>query len=155
MSTDKQFGFTLVELVAVIVIIGLLAAVAGPKFIGADAFNVRGAHGTLLAALRYAQKTAIAQRRVVYVNLNTATRVLCLGYTTNCSSAVIDPATQSAYSKTLASAATLTISSNPIGFDGLGRPVPNASATITVQNNVATGETARTISIEAETGYVR
>lgn len=152
-----QRGFTLVELVAVIVIIGVLAAVAGPKFIGADAFNVRGAHGTLIAALRYAQKTAIAQRRMVYVNLNTSTRTLCLGYTTNCSTPVIDPLTQAAYSKTLPGEATFTLSTNPIGFDGLGRPAPNANAnaSITVQNNVATGEAARVISIEAETGYVR
>jgi MSHA pilin protein MshC len=155
MTIRSQQGFTIVELVAVIVIIGVLAAVAGPKFIGSDAFNVRGAHGTLLAALRYAQKTAIAQRRLVYVNLNTSTRVLCLGYTTNCSVAVIDPLTQAAYSKTLPSEATFTLSTNPIGFDGLGRPAPNANASITVQNNVATGEAARVISIEAETGYVR
>jgi len=41
-----------------------------------------------------------------------------------------------------------------IGFDGLGSPLPNATATFQIQNAV-TLEPARTITVEAETGYVR
>jgi MSHA pilin protein MshC len=155
MCSRLQAGFTLVELIAVITIIGLLAAVAGPKFIGNAVFETRGAQGTLLAALRYAQKTAVAQRRVVYLNLNTSSRVLCLGYTLNCSSAVIDPATQVAYSKTLPSSVTLGATHATLGFDGLGRPVPNANASYSVQNATDLSESPRTIVVEAETGYVR
>ena len=153
--SGKQAGFTLVELIAVITIIGLLAAVAGPKFIGSAVFETRGAQATMLAALRYAQKTAVAQRRVVYLNLNTSSRVLCLGYTTNCSSAVIDPATQVAYSKTLPASVTLGATQATLGFDGLGRPVPNANASFSIQNAVELSESPRTIIVEAETGYVR
>lgn len=148
-------GYTLVELIAVITIIGLLAAVAGPKFIGNATFETRGAQGTLLSALRYAQKTAVAQRRVVYLNLNTATRAICLGYTTNCSSAVIDPATQAAYSKTLPASVTLGTTQATLGFDGLGRPVPNTNVNYSVQNAMDLSESPRTIVVEAETGYVR
>lgn len=148
-------GYTLVELIAVITIIGVLAAVAGPKFIGNAVFETRGAQATLLAALRYAQKTAVAQRRVVYLNVNTSTRVLCLGYTSNCSSAVIDPATQVAYSKTLPTSVTLGATQASLGFDALGRPVPNANASYSVQNAVELSESPRTVVVEAETGYVR
>lgn len=143
------------ELIAVITIIGILAAVAGPKFIGSGVFETRGAQGTLLAALRYAQKTAVAQRRVVYLNLNTSTRTLCLGYTNNCSSAVMDPSTQAAYSKVLPSTVALSTTQTALGFDGLGRPVPNVTASYTVQNTTDLGEAARNIVVEAETGYVR
>lgn len=152
---QRESGFTIVELVAVMVITGIIAAIAAPRFIGVDAFDARGSHGTLVSALRYAQKTAIAQRRNVFVNINTATRVVCLGYTNDCSSAVIDPSTQAAYSKTLSSNVTITASTTPIGFDGLGRPVPNATATFTIQNAVVPAESTRTITVEAETGYVR
>jgi len=145
----------LVELIAVITIIGVLAAVAGPKFIGSAVFETRGAHGTLLAALRYAQKTAVAQRRDVFLNLNATTRTLCLGYTNNCGSAVIDPSTQVAYSKVLPSTVALAASHPILGFDGLGRPIPNVTANYTVQNTTDLGEAARNIVVEAETGYVR
>lgn len=148
-----QRGYTIVELVAVITITGVIAAVATTKWIGADAFEARGSYSTLLAALRYAQKTAIAQRTLVYVNINTTTKGVCLGYTPNCSTPVLDPATQAAYQKTLSRSVNLSVSANPLGFDGLGKPSPNQSATITVQNNVVT-EAARTITIEQETGHV-
>lgn len=151
----RENGFTIVELVAVMVITGIIAAIAAPRFIGVDAFDARGSYGTLVSALRYAQKTAIAQRRNVFVNVNTATRTVCLGYTNNCSSAVIDPATQAAYAKTLSKNVTLTASTNPLGFDGLGRPIPNANATFTIQNAVVPSESTRIITVEAETGYVR
>jgi MSHA pilin protein MshC len=151
----RELGFTIVELVAVMVITGIIAAIAAPRFVGTDAFEARGGYGTLSAALRYAQKTAIAQRRNVYAAINTSARTVCLGYTSNCSSAVIDPATQAAYSKTLSSKITLTASTTPLGFDGLGRPIPNTTATFTLQNAVVPSESARTITVEAETGYVR
>jgi len=150
-----QCGFTLVELVAVITIVGLLAAVAGPKFIGSATFETRGAQGTLLAALRYAQKTAVAQRRYVYLNLNTTTRTLCLGYTSNCSSAVIDPSTQVAYTKVLPSTVVLSTTQAALAFDGLGRPVPNTSVSYSLQNATDLSEAPRNIVVEAETGYVR
>lgn len=151
----REYGFTIVELIAVMVITGIIASIAAPRFIGVDAFDARGSYGTLVSALRYAQKTAVAQRRIVYANMNVSSRTVCLGYTSNCSSAVIDPATQSAYSKTLSNNVTLTASTSPIGFDGLGRPVPNATATFTIQNAVVPSESTRTITVEAETGYVR
>jgi len=151
----RENGFTIVELVAVMVITGIVAAIAAPRFIGVDAFNARGSYSTLTSALRYAQKTAIAQRRNIYATVNTTSRTVCLGYTSNCSSAVIDPATQAAYSKILSNNVTITASTTPIGFDGLGRPIPNATATFTIQNAVAPSEPARTITVEAETGYVR
>jgi MSHA pilin protein MshC len=151
----REYGFTIVELVAVMVIVGIIAAISAPRFVGIDAFDARGSYSTLTAALRYAQKTAIAQRRNVYANVNISSRAVCLGYTNNCSSAVIDPATQTAYAKTLSSNVAITASTTPIGFDGLGRPIPNTSATFTIQNTAVTSESIRTITIEQDTGYVR
>ena len=53
-------GFTLVELVAIIVIMGILPVVAAPRFMHLDAFEELGYFEEAIAATRYAQKLAVA-----------------------------------------------------------------------------------------------
>ncbi|MDZ7642981.1 MAG: type II secretion system protein [Woeseiaceae bacterium] len=54
-----QAGLTIVELVLVIVIIGVLGALAGPRFFNDRSFGERAYAEELAAALRYAQKVAV------------------------------------------------------------------------------------------------
>ncbi len=56
----KQAGFTLIELVVVLVILGVLAAVAAPRFFDSTAFLQRGYYEELAMALKYSQKLAVA-----------------------------------------------------------------------------------------------
>ena len=62
-----QAGFTLVELVVVLILLGVLSAIAMAKLSGDAAFEAMGYTKQVEALSRYAQKVAIAQRRPVFV----------------------------------------------------------------------------------------
>ena len=59
-ADTRSAGFTLVELVVVIVIVGVLSTFAVPRFFGENVFAERGYYEELTGALRLAQKTAVA-----------------------------------------------------------------------------------------------
>ena len=149
LKSGRGRGFTMVEMVVVIAILGLLAAVIGPRFIGRDAFASRGFYDEAQSVVRYAQKTAVAWRRPVYVCV-TATAVSA-GSVSGCGTLLVHPATGAPLTTTAPSGVTLTPVS--FGFDGAGRPSPNAQVTIAVASTIA-GDPARQIVVEAETGYV-
>ncbi len=67
-------GFTLVELVIVIVLLGILAVAALPRLGAVDAITTAAFRDEAVAALRHAQKTAVAHRRLVCAEF-TASRV--------------------------------------------------------------------------------
>lgn len=59
-AANRSAGYTVVELVLVIVILAILGAVAGPRFFDNSAFDERAYRDELASTLRYAQKVAVA-----------------------------------------------------------------------------------------------
>lgn len=149
-SRTSGAGFTTVELVVTLVIIGILAAIALPRFQSNTAFTQRGFSDEVRAALRYAQKLAIAKRREVCVNFPPGQVVLTFNPTTvvgaACSSAVNLPGQSAPYVVNVPAGIALVASAN-FRFNGLGQPSV-APVTVTL-----TGR-ALPITVSAETGYV-
>ena len=56
----KKSGFTLIELVIVIILLGILAATAIPKFIGKDGFEGQAYRDQLLQLLKTVQQQAMS-----------------------------------------------------------------------------------------------
>jgi len=146
--TVRIRGFTLLELVIVLVILGTLAAFAIPRFSPSD--NTVAAQADRLARdLRHAQALALNQGRTLdfYVQSATTYRVTFGGST------ITDPATMQAYLVTLDNSVTLT--GTDTGFDSLGRPVAAGSLLGAARVFTLTGSSrTATVNLSPVTGFV-
>lgn len=146
-----QRGFTLIELVLVLVLLGILAIFIAPKFSDPSVFTARGFHDETLAILRYAQKTAIAQRRAVCVTLPSTGVTLRL-FADNpapatCAAATLAQAPALAPPFTPSGGTGLAATPSAFQFTPLGSTDQSSAIAITITNSTA-------ITVEASTGYV-
>ena len=154
MNQHRQTGFTLVELVMVIVLLGTLSAVALPKFFEKNSYAERAFFDDTLNAVRYAQKLAVATGCNVQFSISSNSYTLTRQGTSSSTScpggstytlAVPHPGSgASSYSGT-ESGVTLTSTVSSFIFNALGSV--STDATVTVNGS-------RTISVIAETGFV-
>ncbi|MEK6243602.1 MAG: type II secretion system protein [Pseudomonadota bacterium] len=143
----RQAGFTLPELIAVMVIVVILAAVAAPKFWGSGFDEVKLQQETI-AALRYAQRFAIAQQRTVCVVITTTTATFTYDATygnTACPSALVPPGGGAAPFTVTAQGTATYAAPTSFNFDRTGRP---SAAQIIALNS------GPPVVIEDTTGYV-
>jgi MSHA pilin protein MshC len=150
-----QLGFTLVELVMVIVLLGILAVYAVPRILNSGDFYARGFHDQSMAYLRYAQKTAIAQRRTVCVALSSnaiSLRIAGTAGSNTCSAALAGPAGEAGLSARSGVAFSGTPTS--FNFDALGQPVNSSTGAAAASQTLQVANVTKSITIEATTGYV-
>jgi MSHA pilin protein MshC len=150
-----QQGFTLVELVMVIVLLGVLAVYAVPRLLNSGDFYARGFHDQSMAYLRYAQKTAIAQRRTVCVTLGSNAISLQIASTAGsntCSAALAGPAGEAGLNAR--SGVAFSSATTSFNFDALGQPVSSSTGAVAATQTLQVANVSRSITIEAVTGYV-
>jgi MSHA pilin protein MshC len=163
-------GFTMVELVTTIVLVGILAATAMPRFFKKQTFDARGFSDQSQSMIRYAQKLAVAQQRPVYVQFNSERVALC--FDSACSSKVTYPSGTGTSSSACDGGSTWFCAAVPSGlsytakvsststssiyFDSLGKPWSGAQALSSSLTVTIIGDTTnRLFYVESETGYVR
>jgi len=146
-------GYTLVELVTVIVILGILAAFAVPRFFDAQVFEERGFYEEVAAALRYGQKIAVGSGCPVRVTITaggydlkqqTVASNRCDPADSTWAVAVMMPTGQTA-----AGTAPAGITLGPVRtyqLDGLGQTDLGGDLTVTVG--------ALSMTVQAKSGYV-
>jgi len=156
----NQHGFTLIELVIIIVLLAIIAAVAIPRMGDVTSMKAAATAEKIKSDIRYAQELAMTQNRSYRVYFNGAPAPAS-GYAVVYDTSggawtsfgyAQDPTGKGNLSVTLNSGdyagvtASITAGADPIEFNSLGRPAGGAT-TVTVSPNGS-------ITISAETGAV-
>ena len=172
-------GFTIVELIVVMILVGILGAIGVSRYFDRTGFDADGFAGQAKTMLRYAQKLAVAQNRSVFVRLDGGGIALfvCYQAASGCPSAPVPAPSgaNSGTSKTIsycgsstamceALPADVSYSTGSISyfyFDAQGKPFAAAdqdgvvkSTFVPLALSITGSGVTRVINVAAETGYV-
>lgn len=158
-------GATLVELVTVVVLIGIIAAIAAPRFFKRPDFDERGFFEVSLSAVRYAQKLAITSgcdTRVLFQAGGFSIRQWGACIPTDHTTASNPVSRPGGGSFTDNAPNGVAVSNLDFFFDSIGRPrqvvmvaPPNRPPLITNPASLQVTIGPRTAQVEPQTGYTR
>jgi len=140
---NSEAGFTLIELIIVLMILGITAAVALPRFVNIDSFRTRGYYDEVAGAVRYAQKLAVASGCNVRFAVSSNSYSLQRPDSSCTDTSYVDISGHPVTGNSIDVGLTSTPAS--FTFDPMGRC--SSAVTLTVGGS-------ETITVIAETGYV-
>ncbi len=145
----------MVELVIVMILVGILSAVGFPKMMAAINLRDDAWHDELQSALRFAQKGAVARRRLTCVSV-AATSVTITTASANpsaiCDLAVTGPNGSSTFATADNSGANTTVAT--LYFQPDGRVTSGAAGATTTSPTISMSG-SNSIVVYGDTGYVQ
>jgi MSHA pilin protein MshC len=126
-------GFTIIELIMVVVLIGILAVSVVPKFMDTSAISLLGGAAMAVADIRYTQELAMGTHTSKTIT-----------FTTNDTFYTVNSQTMNLPSRvSISSGETFT-------FNSLGEPTTGGGSSVEIQ----AGSSTKTITVESYTGRV-
>jgi prepilin-type N-terminal cleavage/methylation domain-containing protein len=167
----RRRAFTIIELVAVIVILGVMAAVAIPAMSTSTQTRQRSAALMVARDLRYIRDRAMASGRPSWAAINPGTETITYSETVSGSvTSIVDQATGTQMASRLGSGSdagwyagtaigtfNASTTTTTIGFDWQGRPVDSLGALLTTDQTItitAGGMGNIVVTIKPESGQV-
>lgn len=157
MTVQKTAGFTLIELIMVMIIVGVVASFAATRLFSSKPFEDRGFFDTTQAAVRYAQKLAISSSCDTQIQFNASSFTIVMRdscTTGNFVSDVAHPGSgASTYTESYPSGVSITTNPATFYFNSMG--AGNNCAASGVPANVCAVITigSRVLTVIQETGF--
>ncbi len=164
-------GFTLIEILAVVVILGIASAIIVPQIGTRSDLEAGAAARAIMADLLYAQNRAIATQQMQYVSFDVTNQQYGVYSSMSPQTLLVQPVTQSPYVMTFGgsgpgslgnvalTSANFGNNSPTLAFDDLGTPYYYSGGTTTLLSGtgaivVTSGNYAITINVTQDTGDI-
>ena len=155
-DTHRRRGFTLVELIAVMMLAGVMALVVLPRMDGASALRGAAWRDQVLSALRQGHQLAQGHRRLVCATVATGAVTLSIADSnpaSSCNQALATPDGHASFAHDASGIATSASPAGTIYFQPSGRVTSDGAGASALNATISVaGEPA--ISIVGETGHV-
>lgn len=147
-------GFTLIELITVITLVAIVAAMGIPRFVDHNDFIERGYAEEALSAIQFARTLATASGCDTQVDFSSTGYSVSQWTPGSCAATGSSPTVVTGPDGSALSGAApsgMSIGSASFYFDRIGRPRGSGGALLGSATAITVG--TRQITIEAETGY--